>query len=80
MTGDVDGDDKQEVVGVLNTGRVAVLDADSGSELAVYERNVPVWTFPTVRDIDGDGAAEILVRYGDGRVVSLDYSSAGLIR
>ncbi|MBX0288754.1 MULTISPECIES: PQQ-binding-like beta-propeller repeat protein [Haloarcula] len=80
VTGDVDGDDQQEVVGVLNTGRVAVLDADSGSELAVYERDVPVWTFPTVRDIDGDGAAEILVRYGDGRVVSLDYSSSGLIR
>jgi outer membrane protein assembly factor BamB len=80
VLGDVDGDGQQEVIGVLNTGRVAVLDADSGSKLAVYERDVPVWTFPTVRDIDGDSAAEILVRYGDGRVVSLDYSSSGLIR
>jgi outer membrane protein assembly factor BamB len=80
VLGDVDGDGQRELVAVLNSGRVAVLDADSGSELAVYERDVPVWTFPTVRDIDGDGAAEILVRYGDGRVVSLDYSSSGLIR
>lgn len=80
VLGDVDGDDQPEVVGVLNTGRVAVLDAESGSELAVYERDVPVWTFPTVRDIDGDGAAEILVRYGDGRVVRLDYSSSGWVR
>ncbi len=80
VLGDVNGDGQRELVGVLNTGRVAVLDAESGSELAVYERDVPVWTFPTVRDIDSDGAAEILVRYGDGRVVRLDYSSSGLIR
>jgi outer membrane protein assembly factor BamB len=74
VLGDVDSDGNDELVGVLSTGRVAVLDTQSGAVLAVYERNVPVWTFPTVRDIDDDGADEILVRYGDGRVVRLDYS------
>lgn len=74
VLGDVDGDGGDELVGVLSTGRVAVLDTQSGAELAVYERDVPVWTFPTVRDIDNDGADEILIRYGDGRVVRLDYS------
>jgi len=61
------------VVRVLNSGTVAVLDPETGAELALYERTVPVWTFPTVHDIDDDGAAEILVRYGDGRVVALEY-------
>ena len=61
------------MVRVLNSGTVAVLDPNTGAELALYERTVPVWTFPTVHDIDDDGAAEILVRYGDGRVVALEY-------
>jgi hypothetical protein len=65
------------VVGVLNSGTAAVLDPETGAELALYERTVPVWTFPTVHDVDNDGAAEILVRYGDGRVVALEYVGDG---
>jgi len=75
VVADVNGDESVEVITVTNSGRVAVLDAASGAELARYERAVPIWTFPTPADIDGDDSAEILVRYGDGRVVALDYTS-----
>ena len=71
---DVDGEAGGELVSVLETGTVVVVDPTSGAEQARYERDVPVWTAPSVADIDGDGADEIIVRYGDGRVVRLDYS------
>jgi outer membrane protein assembly factor BamB len=71
---DVDGEAGPEVVSVLETGTVVVVDPDSGAEQARYERDVPVWTAPSVADIDGDGVNEIIVRYGDGRVVRLDYT------
>ncbi|WP_430506310.1 PQQ-binding-like beta-propeller repeat protein [Haloparvum sp. PAK95] len=70
---DVNGDGTLEVIAVAETGTVTVLDASSGTELATYERNVPILTFATPADLDGDGSAEILVRYGDGRVVALEY-------
>lgn len=70
---DVDGDGTAEVVAVANDGTVAVLDAAAGSELAAYERAVPIWTAAVPGDFDGDGAAELLVTYGDGRVVALEY-------
>ena len=72
VVGDVDGDGNSEVVVALETGTVVVVDPESGTERARYERDVPVWTAPSLADIDGDGAEEILVRYGDGRVVRLD--------
>jgi outer membrane protein assembly factor BamB len=72
---DVNGDGQSEVIAVTETGSVVVLDAESGAELARYERNVPVWTFATPADIDDDSWIEILVRYGDGRVVALEYES-----
>jgi outer membrane protein assembly factor BamB len=75
VLGDVTGDGQQEVTAVTKTGSVAVLDAESGAELARYERNVPIWTFATPADIDRDDRMEILVRYGDGRVVALEYAS-----
>lgn len=75
--GDVTGDGSPEVLAATKTGTVTALDAKSGAEVAVYERNVPVWTFVTPADIDTDGSDEILVRYGDGRVVALEYT-AGL--
>lgn len=75
VLGDVDGDEESEVIAVMNSGTVVLLEATSGSELAAYERNVPIWTFATPADIDDDGQTEILVRYGDGRVVALDYTS-----
>lgn len=74
VLGDVDGDAPSEVIAVVSDGTVAVLDASSGSELAAYQREVPIWTFATSADIDDDGRVEILVRYGDGRVVALNYS------
>ena len=43
--------------------------------MAFYERNVPIWTFPSVHEINNNGTEGILVRYGDGRVVMLAYSS-----
>jgi len=75
VLGDVNGDGQREVIAVTNTGSVAVLDVESGAELARYERNVPIWTFATPADIDNDDRIEILVRYGDGRVVALEYAS-----
>lgn len=73
VLGDVNADGESEVITATETGSVVVLDAGSGSELARYERNVPIWTFVTPADVDDDGSAEVLVRYGDGRVVALDY-------
>ena len=70
---DVDGETGPEVVTVLETGTVVVVDPNSGAEQARYERDVPVWTAPSVADLDGDDVDEIIVRYGDGRVVRLDY-------
>ncbi|WP_327053642.1 FG-GAP-like repeat-containing protein [Halomicrococcus gelatinilyticus] len=75
VLGDVNGDGRREVVGVTHVGEVVVLAPGSGTELARYERNVPVWTFATPADVDDDDRAEILVRYGDGRVVALDYAA-----
>lgn len=74
VTADVTGDGRLEVITVTNEGTVAVLDAESGAELARYERSVRIWTFATPADLDDDGRAEMLVRYGDGRVVALDYA------
>lgn len=42
VLGDVDGDARPEVVRVLNSGIVAILDPETGAELALYERTVPV--------------------------------------
>jgi outer membrane protein assembly factor BamB len=74
VVGDVDGDDSGETVAVTRAGSVSVLDPGNGSELARYERSVPIYTFPTLVDTDDDGSDEVLVRYGDGRVVALQYS------
>ncbi len=73
VAADLDGDGGAEIVGVLSTGAVVALDPDTGAELARYERDVPVWTFPSPADLDGESGAELLVRYGDGRVVALGY-------
>jgi len=69
---DVTGDGSTEVVAVNSDGSVAVL-SETGEQLGTYERDVPIWTFPTVADVDDDGAAEIFVRYGDGRVAMLTF-------
>jgi outer membrane protein assembly factor BamB len=73
--GDVDGDGKPAIVAVTNDGIVSVVDPNSGTVLATYEREgeVPIYTHPTVADTDRDGTAEIYVIYGDGRVVALSY-------
>lgn len=75
VLGEVNGEGRSEVIAVTTTGSVAVLDAESGAELAGYERTVPIWTFAAPAGTDVDGPTEILVRYGDGRVVVLDYDS-----
>lgn len=75
VVGDLDGDGRPELVAVANDGTTAVLDPATGSVRATYERDVPVWTRPTLADLDGDGAADVLVRYGDGRVVALAYEA-----
>jgi hypothetical protein len=73
VLGDIDGDERVELVAVTGTGTVAVLEPDDGRVLARYERDVPILTHAAVADVTGDGAAEVFVRYGDGRVVSLSY-------
>lgn len=73
VLGDVTGDGSPELVAVSGTGTVAVLDPADGTELASYQRDVPILTHATVADVTGDGRAEIFVRYGDGRVVSLSF-------
>ena len=74
IAGDLSGDGDSEVVAVTTSGTVTVLNAETGSELAAYDRNVPVLVHPSIADLDSDDNLEILVRYGDGRVVALDYS------
>lgn len=70
--GDVTGDGEPELVTVTHAGTVALIDPEDGSTLATYERDVQVYTHPTLADADGDGAAEVFVIYADGRVVSLE--------
>lgn len=74
ILGDLNGDGKKELVAVTETGSVSVINPDTGSVLASYERSVPIWTHVKLADIDDDGNSEILAVYGDGRVVALDYS------
>jgi outer membrane protein assembly factor BamB len=76
VVGDLTGDGTEEVVAVTNSGTVTVLAPSSGDQLAVYEREVPVWTFPTVGDVTDSSGSEILIRYGDGRVVALEYTES----
>ena len=74
---DADDDDGDpELVAASNDGRVAVLDPASGETLAAYERETPIWTYPTVADVDDDPAPELLVMYGDGRVATLSYEES----
>lgn len=74
VVGDLTGDGTAELVTVTNGGTVTVLSTESGSQLAVYRRDVPVWTFPTVADVTEAPGAEVFVIYGDGRITSLDYT------
>jgi len=73
--GDVDGDNKPEIVAVTNNRFISVVDPASGEIRATYKREgeVPIYVHPTLADTDGDGTAEIYVMYGDGRVVALSY-------
>jgi outer membrane protein assembly factor BamB len=74
VLGDVDGDGHPELVTVTNSGIVSVRNPKTGELLASYQREVAIWTHPTLVDLDGDRAQEILVMYGDGRVVALSYT------
>lgn len=69
---DLDGDGSPEVVAAPDE-TVAILDPADGSELAAYEREVPVWTTVTPANLTADPGRELLGRYGDGRVVALAY-------
>ncbi|MFC5973618.1 PQQ-binding-like beta-propeller repeat protein [Halomarina salina] len=71
--GDGDGDGTDELFVPTQSGLVTAVDPADGSELAAYQREVPIWTHLTPADVDGDGRTEVFVRYGDGRVVSLTY-------
>ncbi|MFD1566788.1 PQQ-binding-like beta-propeller repeat protein, partial [Halolamina litorea] len=70
--GDVDGDGSEELVAVTNDGLVSLVDPTDGSVLSTHERNVPIYTYPSVVDTDDDGAAEVYVIYSDGRVVAFE--------
>lgn len=71
--GDVGGDPSPELVVGTQEGVVYVLDPNSGEQLATYERDIPIWTYPVFADIDDDPDDEILIMYGDGRVVALSF-------
>lgn len=73
--GDLDGDGTPELVAGIPEGELTVLDPSTGEQLATYEREVPIWSHPTLVDLDADGQKDILVLYGDGRVVALSYES-----
>ena len=73
VLGEVDGDDRPELVAAGNDGSVTLLNAEDGSVVDSYARDAPVYTHATLADADGDGRAEAYVMYGDGRVVRLDY-------
>jgi outer membrane protein assembly factor BamB len=72
--GDLDDDEEPELVAVTNDGVVSVIDPDSGEVLDSYERDVTIFTHPTLADADGDGVPEPYVIYGDGRVVAFSFS------
>lgn len=71
--GDLDGNGQGELVIGTQEGLTYVLDPASGNQLATYERDVPIYTYPAIADIDDDGSDELLVMYGDGRVVTLSF-------
>lgn len=71
--GDVGDDSSPELVIGTQEGVVYVLDPDSGEQLASYEREIPVWTYPVLADIDEDPDNEILIMFGDGRVAALSF-------
>lgn len=64
---------------MLTMVRLAVLNAGSGTEIAVYERDVSVWTFSPVHDIHDDGAKEILVQGPADRPPRLHGSGLGSV-
>ncbi|WP_415379305.1 PQQ-binding-like beta-propeller repeat protein [Halosimplex sp. TS25] len=70
---DLDGDGEPSLVAVTNGGTVSVLDPETGSERATYQRDVPIWTGATPTNLTATPGEELLVRYGDGRVVALEY-------
>ncbi|PSP79879.1 hypothetical protein BRC88_07085 [Halobacteriales archaeon QS_4_69_225] len=71
--GDIGGDRSPELVVGTQEGVVYVLDPSSGEQLATYERETPIWTYPVLADIDEDPGSEILIMYGDGRVAALSF-------
>lgn len=71
--GDLDGNGQAELVIGTQEGVTYVLDPATGTQLATYERDVPIYTYPAIADIDEDGSDELLVMYGDGRVVALSF-------
>lgn len=74
VVGDLTGDGTLEVVGVTNSGGVAVVAAESGRVTATMQKDMHIWTHATLADLDGDGDSEVLIRRGDGRVLALDYA------
>lgn len=70
---ELDGEGTPELAATTAGGTVAILDPADGSEIAAYEREVPVLTTVTPADLTDDPGRDLLVRYGDGRVVALTY-------
>lgn len=72
--GDVDGDEASELVAVSNAGVVSIVDPKTGEIQSRYEREVPINTYPRLKNLDADPADEIIVIYGDGSVAVLTVS------
>ena len=74
--GDMNGDGQPELLAVTNNGIISVVNPKTGNVMDSYEREVPIYTHPTLADTDNDGRKEGFVIYGDGRVVAFSYSTS----
>lgn len=73
--GDVDGDDRLELVAPAHDGSVSLVDPKTGAVRATYERRDTIYVDATLADVDGDGNSEAFVMYGHGRIARLDFGS-----
>ncbi len=69
--GDIDGDNKDELLVGSTDGYLYCLNSEDGSILWTYNFNNPVGN-PILADIDSDGKVEILVPVADGYIYALD--------
>lgn len=73
VSGDIDGDGREEFVAGTTDGRIIAIGTDASGR-GVIRWEVPTGTAPgnpVIADADGDGSAEILFVSGDGALVCI---------